>query len=119
MPSCPRKYVRSSTGSWPERLKNLISGPSGPVAHAAGARPQSRMARVNRDEKHLTIDVPSRGAWRRFIPASRAEGVNASAGRYCSRQLIRRDADAGAAVGVAKISPVREILPDASAVGTQ
>jgi hypothetical protein len=49
------------------------------------------------------------------IPASWAEGVNAPAGRYCSRQFIRRDADAGTAVGRAKISPVGEIVPDASA----
>ncbi len=70
MPRCPRKYAKSSTGSWPERLKNLISGPSGPVAHAAGTRPQSITASVNRGAKHLTIDVSSRAAWRKFRRSS-------------------------------------------------
>src|SRR5439155_21880536 len=45
------------------------------------------------------------------------ESVNAAAGWYCRRQLVGRDANAGPAVGRAKISPVGEILPDASAVG--
>src|SRR5258708_15824858 len=48
MARCRRKNTRSSTGSWPERLKNLIAGQRGPVAHGGGEKPHSTTASVTK-----------------------------------------------------------------------
>src|SRR6516162_7563147 len=69
-------------GSMPAEIRKIIDRipagaaeepdlrPKGPVAHAAGTRPQSITASVNGGAKHLTIDVSSRAAWLKFRRSS-------------------------------------------------